>query len=104
MFVNYISQYQYSGIVYDPFRGLYYRLVLHPFKDYDVNNLRNDCRKKPVTIVILDEKFNKIGETRLPDNLYISGNTIVTKEGLCIQVHSDDDDFMKFAIFLPKRI
>lgn len=104
IFVNYITQYQYAGIVYDKFRKLYYRIVLHPYKDYDSNDLRNECRKKPISIIVLDEKFKKVGETMLPNNLYYPGNAFVTMEGLNIQVYSQDDDIMEFGVFEPNEL
>ncbi|MCM1110374.1 MAG: DUF4221 domain-containing protein [Clostridium sp.] len=101
IFINFIINYQYSGIVYDRYRQLYYRIVLHPYPNYDAENLREECRKKPVSIVILDNEFNKVGETILPDKLYYASNVFVTNEGLNIQAVSDDDDIMEFATFKP---
>lgn len=60
----YQLNYAYGGIAYDKKRKLYYRLVLHPNKNY--GETADPTRKK--SIIVLDENFNFLGEAFLPFN------------------------------------
>lgn len=90
---HYLEQYQYAGIFYDKFHNLYYRLVLLPIYDYDVNN---DIQYKPLSIIVLDSLFDKVGEYNLDKACYKYRNTFVSEEGLHINVYSENDDYLKF--------
>lgn len=102
-FTYYLSQYRYAGVVYDKFNDVYYRFLYHPVEDYDKDDLRTEFFKMPLSVIILDNEFNVIGEADLPRDVYYLAGTFVTPKGLHIQVLSDDDDFMKFRVFKINR-
>lgn len=82
---HYISNSSYGAIVYDKYRNLYYRVVEMPQKD------GNDEFKnlKQLSIIILDESFNIVGETSFAEPY---GSTIlVTPDGLLIPFVEDAD-------------
>ncbi len=98
-FVNHIEYSQYGGVFYDAENDVYYRLLGLPLESYDKDDLRNEIRRKPIAVIIIDGELNKIGETVLPQDSYNPSNTFVTSAGLHVNVESQDDDLMKFRVF-----
>ena len=99
---HYLEQTQYVGVFYDKYRDLYYRLVVHPLYDYDIND-RSTFAKK-ISIIILDSHFNKVGEYDLAEQTRHCANTFVSEEGLHINIESEDDDFLKFISLKPVKL
>lgn len=93
---NYLEQYQYSSILYDPYRELYYRLIVLPKTDYDLNN--PVTQQKALAVIILDKAFKKVGEYQLENERYMYINSFVGPEGLCINIFSEDDDYLSFKV------
>ena len=93
---NYLEQYQYTSILYDTYRNLYYRLVVLPKTDYDLNDTAT--QQKDLAVIILDKDFKKVGEYRLEHDRYMYVNSFVVSDGLCINVFSEDDDYLKFKV------
>lgn len=93
---NYLEQYQYTSILYDSFRDLYYRLVVLPKTDYDLND--PSTQQKDLAVIILNTNFEKVGEYQLEHGRYLYANSFVVPDGLCINVVSDDDDYLKFKV------
>jgi hypothetical protein len=98
--VFYMTQYAYRHIIYDSFRKVYYRFVLHPTdeasKDFD--------HAKPFSIIILDNNFKKVGETQIFKEKYAYTNFFVGPKGLYISKnHIDnpqaDEDYLSFDLF-----
>jgi hypothetical protein len=100
--IHYMEQTQYVGVFFDPYRDLYYRLVVHPVYDYDMND-RNTWKKK-ISVVILDSRFNKVGEYDLEESTDRSSRTFVSEEGLNIGVVSEDDDYLEFITLKPVKL
>lgn len=97
---KFISQHQYSGILYDKFNHLYYRIIRLPGNE-NTDNVRKELSKKPVGIIILDDNFNKVGEYMLPDDRYYTMNAFVSTNGLHVNTFSENDDIMTFRVFKP---
>ena len=96
---HFLEQYQYAGIIYDKYRDLYYRLVVRPIFDYDIND--ESTQNKPLSIIILNKEYNKVGEFDLDTNAYRYRNIFVSKSGLHINVASDNDDYLNFITLKP---
>lgn len=74
----------YGKILADPYRKVYYRFA---FQKYDnPNKVLTGMMSsfKPCTIIILNDKFQKIGETALPLNRHFITNVFVGEKGLYI--------------------
>lgn len=83
----------YRNIIYDKYRDLYYRLFCLPLKE------GND-KWQPLGLIVLDGNFNYVGEGLLPEDVNLRySNSFVSKEGLNIQVMTDNDDLMTFYQF-----
>jgi hypothetical protein len=92
--VHYLEHAQYAGIFYDKYNKLYYRLILKPLKEYNLND--NSSLLKELSVIILDDLFNKVGEYDLIEKTDKYRACFVTSEGLYINILSEDDDFLKF--------
>lgn len=79
--LNYLLDQPYYGdLFYDKYRKVYYRFCKLPIKREE-----RIWENKPVSIVILDQDLNKIGETLLePLTGYYPRDIFITKEGLYV--------------------
>ncbi len=75
----------YEGILYDIYRGVYYRLCF-PGKEIKKgdNMMQLSLFKPRFSILIMDKEFNIMGETMLPENRFYLNELFVAKEGLYI--------------------
>lgn len=92
----YMKNYSYEGILYDRYRQCYYRFGRLPFDDYKPTDRIN---KKPTVVIVMDSTMTVVGEYCLPDKHYIPGASFVSKEGLNIQVYSNNENIMLFDVF-----
>jgi hypothetical protein len=97
----YMENFIYGGILYDKYNQVFYRICSMPTYNY---SKESRIIEKKLHVIILDEQFNKIGESTLPDAPYLILSYFVSPEGLHIQVDSEDDDVMAFKTFKIKRI
>lgn len=98
---QYLDQYLYAGIVYDRYRRFFYRLVLLPLEDYDLNDAKT--QQKQLAVMILDESFRVVGEFELPKDTYKYRNLFVSREGLHVNALSEDDDYLRFVTLVPEK-
>ncbi|MCC5943582.1 MAG: DUF4221 family protein, partial [Bernardetiaceae bacterium] len=71
----YLENPAYRDIIPDKYREVYYRLAYQGLPSgTDENgkplNFTYYYKKKPASVIILDKNFNKIGETKLPKEIY----------------------------------
>lgn len=101
----YVTRSCFRGIVYDSFREVYYRFTHLKLPALNARNERNTIWNKPMSVIILNNKFQVIGETRLESNRYDFRNWLVVKEGLLIcnsNQHNPDleEGKLKFTLFV----
>ncbi|MGB3151462.1 MAG: DUF4221 family protein [Maribacter sp.] len=104
---NNLSVHRYSGILYDEFRDVYYRFALNPvtFNDKLHKNYKA-YESMPMSIIILNNSFEKIGETPLEPNKYTIYSAFVGKNGLYlpqinvnnINLNEDQIHFSKYVL------
>lgn len=95
----------YGNLIYDECRKVYYRFV------YPETELGNDnfvdiwqLGRSKFSVMILDENFNVLGETLLPENTYASNLFFIREDGLYISTSfvknpNYDDDKLCFRRF-----
>ncbi|MDR7128614.1 hypothetical protein J2X69_000946 [Algoriphagus sp. 4150] len=97
-------------ILYDSYRNLYYRVMSGPYPDETIKHLietksLGDNKKGRLperTIMVFDEDFRELGVVELDrDNYYVDFIRVV-KEGLLIEVQTDDEDKKVFQLFEVK--
>lgn len=94
---HYVENLNYGPILYDKYRNVYYRIAHLP--NYNVDISKRPIRK-PIEIIVLDENFEIIGKCKVPKADYWINQCFVGKEGLHIQIQSDDENELKFKTFL----
>ena len=96
----------YGDLIYDKYRNVYYRFV-YPKTELDANKTHMGTGvfgRKLFSVIILDEQFRIIGETRFPENIYNSFVFFVHSDGLYIssdyQINFEQsDDQLNFELF-----
>lgn len=97
----YMTNASYENVLYDKYNNLYYRIARLPLNNFKIKEVGN---KKPIRVIILDENLNYKGEVGLDENKpFTLNNSFVTKEGLNIQVRTDDDDKLTFYVYSFKE-
>lgn len=101
-----LTNFSYSKLIYDRFRNVYYRFCLFPIKNLDLRKVRNPfLALRDFSIIILDEKLNKVGESSvLKNNQYLPEMTFISKDGLHIYCDSNTEDLMKFEQFQLSKL
>lgn len=98
MFAHAAKYGNYSGIFYDQWNNIYYRVAYTP-----VHNYRSlEDLGKSISLIIMNNDFVKIGEFRLPDNTYIMGSSFVSPYGFYLfnkNKYIQDDNFLFYDIF-----
>ncbi|MEE9371801.1 MAG: DUF4221 family protein [Saprospiraceae bacterium] len=97
-----ISTLLYGPIIWDPYRKLYYRMVqsgISPKRDDGTPNTYYD---KPLSIIVLNEDKEKLGEVELPFDTFLPRAFLISKTGFYLSdMHPDnpmfDDDFTSFV-------
>lgn len=97
---HYLRQDLYGGILHDPWRKVYYRFMQQGLVNAST---RSPLTDKPIIIIIMDEKFNYLGETLIGTGEdWNWKNSFVTKEGLNVEYLDSKDVeelFMNFKVF-----
>lgn len=85
----------YEGIYYDRYKDCYYRIAKLPVPDSCYTE--GEYNFKPTVVIVLDSELNYIGESYLPSDLkYRTMNCFVSRDGLNIEVLTDDEDKIIF--------
>ena len=74
----------YGGIHYDPVHEVYYRMALHALP---VNTVKGSWADQPISIIILNKNFEKVGESLLPASRHLYYQWFVGPDGLYIANH-----------------
>lgn len=100
IYACYMEQDFYAALIHDSYRKVYYRYLLHGMSDA---TLKTPINSKPLTIVVMDEQFHYLGETKIGTGQEWNWtNSFVTAEGLNIEHIStkpEDDDYLTFGLF-----
>jgi len=105
-FINDYSNDQYYNFLYDPYRELFYRIVLPSFDLLEETNymeLFNNRQK--MTILVLNNDLELLGEYNLNDfEAYTAGNIFISSKGLHISTNNSfnknfDENNLKYKIF-----
>lgn len=95
----------YGMVLYDKYRHVYYRIAGLKSDYFDSSGKIRPADLKPYTIIILNESFEKIGETKLnPVGDFAIRDWFVGQQGLYISINSStnksiSEDFMRFQLF-----
>jgi len=102
--VEMVERMFYGAVLHDPFRRVYYRMVLHglPYKNPDgsINRLED----KPFSVLVMDEQFNVLGEQLFEGGRYAFRCWFVHPDGLFISNANNRnpdlrEDWLDFTCF-----
>lgn len=103
--IHFLKQDLYGGIIYDKFRKVYYRFVECKIPEATLQNTLNE---KTINVIIMNEKFQYLGETKIGTGKEWNwSNSFVTEEGLNIEYIDRDDideEFLNFKILKLERL
>ena len=96
----------YTGILHDPYRKVYYRLMMPGVPDATISTSKWE---KPVGVIVMDEQFNYMGETVLgPWKKWNWQNCFVTSEGLTMEYFDPDldsgEEYLYFKILTIEKL
>ena len=98
------SNSDYAKTIYDEYNNLYYRFTyLRP----ELEEVKRGNTMPDFSIIICDENFKKIGETKFSSDQFDVSMTGVTKEGLLIarrDLYNLNDNEFTFNVFGPSKI
>lgn len=109
MRANNIQSTMYAGIFFDKYRNVYYRIVTGGNELVNNRHVSQEVYdSKPISVIILNLAFEKVGETRLPNKMHDPLAVCVAQEGLLISNSNLDnpqlpEDQLSFTIYLPKE-
>jgi len=97
------NNYHFERIMYDNYHKTYYRLVWHP----DLHNpfsFSNPTKpfKIDLSVIILNDDFEKIGEVILPKSV-MNTSSFITQEGIFFQTVSDENTIAYIRFDLAKK-
>jgi len=101
---EYIVNSRYSSIAYDKYRDVYY-IFFYPgmdnIKKGDENNAYLSWNLPIFNIIVLDNKFNKLGEVEMPKDTYVFDNYFISKKGLNLNANHEnnkdyDENYMRY--------
>ena len=85
-------KFDYWHLMYDKYRKVFYRFVRHPYEfPADRNAQFDEDRGRIFSIVILNDKYEIIGETTFPGHTYNYTLCFVGKKGLYISLNNQDN-------------
>lgn len=91
----------FTSVIHDPFREVYYRFFLLPRTE---EQYQKRAKGMQFSVVILDNNFEKIGETLLPEGVYGLNLHFLNKEGLHLvnlEEYAKDEDHIVFDVYNP---
>ncbi len=105
------ENYAFNFMLFDPFRRVYYRFVFHPAVPTRLPKKETIAKVPRASVIILDESLQKLGETKLPFVLGLTGGAFVTEEGLVLDgidweanPNSDNSDWEDNLVFTVLKL
>src|SRR5690606_22957681 len=96
---------RFSAIYYDRFRDVFYRVAITP-PSLDQYLIEKKAVKH-FSIIVLNNDFEKIGETIIDHEKYDLTGLFITPEGLCIfnkEKYGQNEDRLSFDVFALEEI
>ena len=99
---------KYWHIMYDKYRNVYYRFAEMPYKLAPNESPYDEPKGKEFSVIVLNEDFEIIGETKFPGKKYFYKMSFVGREGLYISENNlenpqFDENKLVFTCFKIKK-
>ncbi|QQS31112.1 MAG: DUF4221 family protein [Sphingobacteriales bacterium] len=83
---HFMNSARYERLVYDPFRKCYYRFFILAMPQKNEQGFFNTYKDRRLSVMVLDENFNIIGESLLPEDYYAIFFAVASKQGLLLNL------------------
>ena len=95
---------RYHHLLYDKYRDVFYRFALMPYQFPKDKPAMGDASGQEFSVIILNNKYEIIGETRFPGNTYHYRMCFVGKKGLYLSLNNQenpnfDENKLEFRCF-----
>lgn len=92
----FLNQSSYGQVFFNPTTKQYYRIAEQPLDELD-----SDKQRKPFSIIVMDKNGHLLTETPILniDRTLINANSHIYKDGLIIQLESEDENIIKFVYY-----
>ena len=106
----YLETPQYHYIIYDPYRQVYYRFCLLAINFNSKKTYHGFISlEMPATIIVLDNNFNTLVETKLPEKKLFFSKSFITEEGLWLSNNSPlnpdfEENQLSYTLFKLEKI
>lgn len=95
---------QYHHLLYDKYRDVFYRFALQPYQFPKGKLPTGEASGQEFSIIVLNNKYEIIGETRFPGNTFHYRMCFVGKKGLYLSLNNQknpcfDEDKLMFRCF-----
>lgn len=95
---RFLLQPSFGAVLFDPFNGRYYRYAKQANTHDRVQSSDNTLRKgRPKSIVILNENFEKVGESDVIFPNAVLNQVFIAPDGLYIAIVDDNENTMTFV-------
>lgn len=99
---------QYWHVMYDKYRDVYYRFVEMPYELVPDESPYDEPKGKEFSVIVLNNQFEIIGETKFPGKTYFYKMSFVGRDGLYISKNNlanpeFDENKLVFACFKLKE-
>ncbi len=84
LFDHFMHSARYERLVYDKYKKCYYRFFVLQMSHKNEQGLFNTYKDRRMSLMVLDENFNLIGETLLPKNCLAIFFAVASKQGLFV--------------------
>ena len=95
---------RYHHLLYDKYRDVFYRFALQPYQFPKGKSPMGEASGQEFSIIVLNNKYEIIGETQFPGNTYHYRMCFVGKKGLYLSLNNQenpcfDEDKLMFRCF-----
>ncbi|MDO4181708.1 MAG: DUF4221 family protein [Bacteroidales bacterium] len=92
---------QYHHLLYDKYRKVFYRFACMPYEYPELRSPMDEDTGREFSIIILNDKYEIIGETRFPGNTYAYRLWFIGRDGLYLSLNNQgnpdfDEDRLLF--------
>jgi hypothetical protein len=92
----------YWRLYFDPFKNLYYRIVLHKEKYHNTDGTVTPAHQKAWSLQVINQQFELLYEIKFPSKKYDFNSLLVTSKGICIAPFKQYSGYLTYEVFSIK--
>lgn len=88
----------YWRLYFDPYRNLYYRVVLHKEKYYNKDGTVNPAHQKAWSLQVINEHFELLYEITFPSKKYDFNSLLILPKGIAVALFKPQSQYLTYEI------